>query len=153
MDSDTMISALAANGRQEMPIQMYADLRDIDNRIKFGDESGWPGDPSMGIFFNEVKKRFEVWGIDGHGNDYEACSDVSLSRNLVLKLAAGDWRKHDVHQRVLDDNAKAAKARQDIDNDRRAEVGEKLQWAIRRDLATHLGGKGAVHSITRKVGE
>lgn len=147
-----MISALEANGRIEMPIAMYSELCDLDRRVKFGDECGWLGDPSMMIVFNQVKKRFEVWGIDGHGNDYEACSDESLSRNLILKLAAGDWRKNDVHQRVLDDNAKAAAQRQAIDDDKRNEVGEKLQWAIRRDFATHLGGKGAVHSIPRKVG-
>lgn len=152
MNSDTMISTLEANGRMEMPIPMYNELQDIDRRIKYGDESGWRGDPTMGVFFNQVKKRFEVWGLDGRGNEYEAASSDTLSTNLIVKLREGDWQRHDVHQRVLDANAKLASDRQAADSEARREVGEKLQWAIRRDFATHLGGRGGVHSISRKVG-
>ena len=37
--------------------------------------------------------------------------------------------------------------------DKFREVGAKMQFAVRREFAGHLGGKGGVHAITRKVGD
>ena len=151
MDQDTMISDLESNGKVSVPIQMYADLRDLDKRIKFGDESGWRGDPTMCIVFNKPIKQFEIWGIDNHGNQYMAASDHVLGLNLVRKLAAGDYQKHDVVQEILDHTAKMQAAADQEKRDKFREVGEKMQWAIRREFSQHLGGKGGVHAIPGKA--
>lgn len=152
MDQSTTLSAMEANGRISMSLEMYADFCDLDRRIKFGDGNGWRGDPSMMLVFNTVKKRFEVWGIDGLGNEYEAAFDDAMSPKLLTKLRDGDWQRNDVHQRVLDNNAMVKANAEAKDRDMRGELAEKMQWAIRRDFATHLGGRGAIHSISRKVG-
>lgn len=153
MDTATMISDLEANGKVELPIAMIGDLMDIDVRVKYGDAViGWRGDPSMGVFFNQVTHEFEIWGIDRAGNDYKAASNPTLDQQLIVKLRDGDPRLGDVMQRVLDTNAKRRADAEAVDRDARGELGEKLQWAIRRDMAAHNGGRGAVHSIPRKVG-
>lgn len=143
---------MEANGRISMSLEMYADFCDLDKRIKFGDGNGWRGDASMMIVFNTVKKRFEVWGVDGLGHEYEAAFDTDLSPRLLTKLRDGDWQRADVHQRVLDHNATIKADAERKDRDARGEMADKLQWAIRRDFATHLGGRGGIHSISRKVG-
>ena len=151
MDTNTMISDLESNGKVSLPLAMIGDLMDIDKRIKYGDESGWRGDPTMCIVFNKPIKQFEVWGIDNHGNQYMAASDHVLGINLVRKLAAGDYQKHDVIQEVLDHTTKMQAAADQEKHEKFREVGEKMQWAIRREFAGHLGGRGGIHAIPGKA--
>lgn len=152
MDTATMLSGLEANGHVELPMAMLGDLLDIDRRAKYGDESGWRGDPTMHVCFNTETHNFEIWALDNREQPYMACSHDKLNLELIRKLVAGDPRKGDVGQRVLDHNAKVRADQEAQERDRFMEFGEKAQWAIRRDMATHFGGRGAVHSIPRKVG-
>jgi hypothetical protein len=147
MDCDTMISALEANGHLSVPLNFIGDMLDIDRRVKQGDESGWRGDPSMGLFLNPENGNFEVWGVDARGKAYLAASHHKMDHTLLIKLREGDWRKHDVIQRVLDNNASLeatakAKARDEFEA-----LADKMQWAIRRDFAQHLGGRGGIHAV------
>lgn len=136
MHQDTMLSHLEANGVMWVP----QDLFDIDRRIKWGDESGWRGDKSMGLFYNPHMARYEVWGIDRGGNQYLAASHHELSVELVHKLRDGDPTRNDPWQKVLDHNAKLEAERKAKDAERASEVADKLAWAIRRDFGQHLGG-------------
>lgn len=149
MDTETMTSNLEATGRR----RFEDDLLDIDARAKYGDATiGWRGDLSMCVVLNTVTRRFEIWGIDARGEDYMAASNDTLDQQLIIKLRDGDPRLGDVMQRVLDTNAKRKAELEAKDRDARGALGEKLQWAIKRDMAAHNGGRGGVHSIPRKVG-
>lgn len=130
-----MISKLEANGVVWLPTAMVADIQDLDERIKYGDESGWRGDPSMGIFLNRQAERFEVWGIDRSGRQYMAASHDRLDDGwIILKLLAGDPYRHDVFQETLDHNAKVRADNKAKDAEAFREVGDKLHWALRKDL-------------------
>lgn len=150
MSYTNMLNELEANGHLELPIEMVGDMFALDDRIKNGDATmGWRGDPSMGIFVDKKSGRFEVWGIDRGGNGYLAASHHVLDQTLLRKLADGDPRHHDVVQGVLDHNARLEAAREARNADLKAELADKVQWAIRRDVHN---GRGAHTAITRKVG-
>ena len=139
---DSMLSHLEANGVLHLTLAQIGDLNDIDHRVKYGDESGWRGDPSMGIFINQFTGEFEVWGIDRGGNEYKACSHHKLDHTILIKLREGDPQRNDVWQKVLDHNAKLDADRKSAAREQLEEVGEKMQWALRRDFAAHMGGTG-----------
>lgn len=145
--NEHLLSELRANGQLWMtPADMGAML-DIDRRIKDGDESGWRGDPSMGLFYNQVLERFEVWGFDRAGKEYLAAAHDKLDITLVHKLRDGDPRKNDVFQRVIDNNMRLEQERARKDAERLAVVGDKLAWGIRQDFGQHLGGRKTMHAI------
>ena len=138
---DSMISQLEANGVIHMSVAMLGDMHDIDQRIKYGDESGWRGDPSMGLFVNAITGHFEVWGIDRGGNGYLAASHDKLDHTLLIKLREGDPTRNDAFQRVLDHNAKVEADKKAAAREKLEEAGDKLQWAIRQDFSQHMGGR------------
>jgi hypothetical protein len=140
LSTDSMISQLEANGVIHMSVAQLGDLLDLDRRIKDGDESGWRGDPSMGVFVNTITGHFEVWGIDRGGNGYLAASHDKLDHTLLIKLREGDPTRHDTFQRVLDHNAKVVADQKAAAHDKLTEAGDKLQWAIRKDFGQHMGG-------------
>lgn len=150
MGYDNMLTELEANGHLELPIAMVGDMHALDDRIKYGDGgTGWRGDPSMGIFIDKKTGKFEVWGVDNQGKGYLAASHHVLDHTLLLKLVAGDPRKHDVIQEVLDSNQRLVDRRKAHNADLKGELADKVQWAIRRDLHN---GRGAHTAIPRKVG-
>ena len=139
---DTMISTLESNGVLMLDTAQIGDLQDIDKRVKFGDESGWRGDPTMAVFINRFTGEFEVWGVDRAGQQYKACSHHKLNTEIITKLREGDPQRNDVFQRVLDHNARVQAEKKRKDFEKFSEVAEKLQWGIRQDFAQHLGGRG-----------
>ena len=147
-DLSTMISNLEANGHLMLTTAQIGDLMDIDRRIKQGDESGWRGDPTMGVFINRFTGQFEVWGVDRGGNEYLAAAHDKLDHTLLIKLREGDPTKHDVIQRVLDKNQRLRDEREARDRERIAEVADKLQWGIRQDFGQHLGGRKRMHFVS-----
>jgi hypothetical protein len=148
MADDRLMSRLAANGTLWMSPAAVGAMQDIDRRIKEGDESGWRGDPSMGLFYNQKLHRFEVWGIDVTGKEYLAAANDDLDINLVIKLRDGDPRKNDVFQRVIDNNLKIQREADLAEAERLAAMGDKLQWAIRQDFGAHLGGRKRLHAVS-----
>ena len=143
----SMLSHLEANGVLHLTLAQIGDLMDIDGRIKNGDESGWRGDPSMGIFINKLSGQFEVWGIDRAGCEYKACSSDTLDVNIIHKLRDGDPVRGDPFQKVLDHNAKIKADRDSLEQDKIREVADKMEWAIRQDFGQHLGGRKRMHAI------
>lgn len=131
------MSSLEAHGI----MWVNADIFDIDRRIKYGDESGWRGDPTMGLFFNPELNRFEVWGIDRGGTQYIAASHHELSHEILIKLRNGDPTRNDPWQRIIDHNTKVKKEQETADRERRAEVFDKLAWAARQDFGHLYGGR------------
>jgi hypothetical protein len=146
--ADVLMSSLAANGRLWLTRETAGAMEDIGRRIRDGDESGWRGDPSMALFYNQNTGNFEVWGYDRTGKEYLACVHPHLTLEIITKLREGDWQKHDVIQRVLDQNARMQADRDRADREKRAEIGDKLQWGIRQDFGAHLGGRKRFHAVT-----
>lgn len=153
-NTETMLSALEANGVIWITQSQIGDLMDIDRRAKFGDESGWRGDPSFCVCINTETGWFEIWGTDARGEHYKAASNPKLSIELIHQLRNGDPQKHDVFSEVMARNAKLQADRVAADRDRFAEIAEHMQWGIRRVFSTELGtsSKADIHAIPRKVG-
>lgn len=145
-----MISALSSTGHVELSMKQIGDMFDIDYRIKHGDESGWRGDMTMGIFVNPETEWFEVRGLDRNGNPYLAASHPTLDHTLLIKLRDGDPTKNDVHQRVLDHNAKVKLDQEYAQAQARGEGQEKMQWALRQAFGHLTGGRGGNLLATRK---
>jgi len=122
-------------------------MLDIDRRIKDGDESGWRGDPSMGLFYNQHLARFEVWGLDVRGKEYLAAANDNLDVRIIEQLRLGH-PENDPFQRVLDNNARIKADAEKAERERVAELGDKLAWGIRQDFGQHLGGKKIMHAVT-----
>jgi hypothetical protein len=134
---------LVAGGR----VWVDTDVFDIDRRIKEGDESGWRGDPSMYLCYDQRTGRFEVWGTDRGGRKYIAASHHACDQTLLTKLVMGDPTKNDVIGRVFAENAKL-KAEQDAKvKDRQLEIADKIGFAIRTDLGHLHGGRNRKHSM------
>lgn len=150
VDLSGMISNLEANGHLMLTTAQIGDLMDIDSRIKNGDESGWRGDPTMGIFINRHTGMFEVWGIDRGGNQYLAASHDKLDHTLLIKLREGDPTKHDVFQRVIDKNKKVLEDAQAKESERLRDVAEKFHWAVKRDFGQHMGGRRTMYAVSDK---
>lgn len=134
-------------------VHMPETVLDIDRRIKFGDESGWRGDPSMRLYWNPTSMEYEVVGTDAMGVDYLAASHHTCDHTLLIKLVAGDPRKHNVPAEIL---ARNAKRRADIDaaeREQRLAIADKMEWAIRQDLGQHLGGRKRMHAVTDDHGK
>ena len=152
MDTTTMLTTLEATGHISLPVAMVGDMLALDKRIKHGDDggSGWRGDPTMGIFVNTENRKFEVWGIDARGKEYMAASHHVLDGTLLTKLVAGDYRTHDVIQEVLDSNVRLRENEAKARREHLEDIGDKMQWAMRREFAQHLGGRGGIHAIPGK---
>lgn len=146
--SDLLFSPLAANGRLWLTPETMGAMEDIGKRIRDGDESGWRGDPTMGLFYNQHTGNFEVWGADRRGEQYLACVHPHLTLEIIHKLREGDWQKNDVFQRVLDANAKLAADQAQADREKLQDIGDKLHWGIRQDFGAHLGGRKRFHAVT-----
>lgn len=153
MDTDQMLSGLEANGIMWLSRDHLDQLADIDRRAKYGDESGWRGDPTMCVCINTNKTDaehgwFEVWGIDARGNPYKAASHPRCDVGLIERLRLGDWQNQDPFSRVMEQNARM---QADVDArraDQRAGVVDKMAWAVRRDFAAELGtGRHDVHAV------
>lgn len=143
--TDSMLPQVEANGVMYLPM----DLFDIDRRIKDGDESGWRGDPSMGLFYNPHAGRFEVWGRDRANNEYLAATHHELSVEIVHKLRDSDPQRVDVFQQVLDHNEKVKADNAAKDREKLAEVADKLKWGIRQDFGHLAGGTRRLWHLRR----
>ena len=150
MDVKQMVSALEANGVMEMPIAMAGDLYDIARRCQEGDPiHNWRGDPTMTVCLNPQTHEFEIWGLDRRGEPYRAASHHTLDHTLLIKLSQGDPLNNDVHQRVMDQNARLVADRKTQDRDAANEVYDKIRWALNKEFHQ---GHGRITSIPRKVG-
>lgn len=144
-----MISVLEATGHVPMPVAMVGDMLDLDRRIKYGDESGWRGDESMGIFLNKHTGWWEVWGVDRAGNQYLAASHHQLDHTLLIKLREGDPQKHDVIDRVLKVNQARRDAEKQQQDEQFAEIAAKVQHAINKEFH----GRHNPVTVDRKPGD
>lgn len=126
--------------------EITSDVYDIATRIREGDESGWRGDPSASLMFNQWTNKFEVWMEDGMRQPYIAATSDRCDHSLILKLIEGDWQKG---RRLLDEiqnkNRAAHSARVLEEEDKRLEIADKLHWAIIKDVG-HLNGGNRRHT-------
>lgn len=128
-------------------VHLDQTVLDIDRRIKYGDESGWRGDPSMGLYWNPASMMYEVIGVDRTGQQYLAASHDRCDHTLLMKLVAGDPRKHNVAAEVL---ARNEKLRADADaaaKEKRLEVADKMHHAVKKDLGHHMGGTKRLYTV------
>jgi hypothetical protein len=120
--------------------EITTDVYDIARRIREGDESGWRGDPTAALMFNQFTNKFEVWMEDGMRQPYIAATSDRCDHTLLVKLVEGDWQKgKQLLEELQKKNHQAHAARLDAQADQRAELADKLHWAIMKDVG-HLEG-------------
>ena len=146
--TDAMLSHLEGNGVMWVPM----DLFDIDRRLKWGDESGWRGDPTMCLCLNQntVPPRYEVWAIDRHGQHYMAASHHECTVELVRKVREGDLTRNDPFQAVIEHNRKMLAEQQQREADARREKHDRLAHAIRQDFGHLMGGVRRLWHISKE---
>lgn len=141
-------------------VLVTGDVADIGRRINEGDPTcGWVGDPSMSLvvdnerWVTDVDGRelyprvanpyygwFEVWGVDARGNAYLATRSPTCNAELLRRLADAHWSRGNPFDRL---RSKMVARSNEVDRQRRdhqAEVAEKLQSALRRDIGAYEGG-------------
>lgn len=130
--------ALPGGGR----IMIDSDVLDIGNRLQQGDPTcDWPGDPNLSLHWNEITSRFEVWHISLDGKPYLVCSAQRCDAMLLHQVIDRDNHYHDVIGELDAHNAKVAAEKQKRFADWQGEFADKFRWAIKKDLAQHLGGR------------
>lgn len=123
--------------------EVDSDVLGIMRRLTDGDPTvGWPGDPDLGLVWDEDKRRFEVWHTSISGDAYLVCSHSRCDADLIRLVVAADNQHASVGDRLRREKAalEAEQARKSDDwfvN----EWAPKAQWAIKKDLAQHLGGR------------
>ena len=121
--------------------QVDTDVLGIARRLTDGDATlGWPGDPDLGLVWNEIDRRFEVWHTSKTGEAYIVCSHDRCDADLVRKVVAADNQHASVFDLVRRENE-----RLDAENQRRADDwlvnhwAPKARWALRRDTGWDTG--------------
>lgn len=130
-------------------IEVPADVLDIGRRIQDGDEL-WRGDPTMSLIFNTATSQFEVWGFDIKNEAYLAWSGPYCDQRILVELTETDWQRGSraLFDRIL---AKSKKIKDDAkreQDDIHGEMASKMAWAIKRELAAHLGGKKFTYALS-----
>lgn len=141
-------------------VVVAGDVMDIGRRINEGDPTcGWVGDPSMSLVVDnerwvtdvdgrEIYPRvanpywgwFEVWGIDAHGKGYLATRSPTCNAELLRRLAESHWSRGNPFDRLQAKAVARDEDRRRVARDRNAEVAEKMQSALRRDIGAYEGG-------------
>lgn len=137
-------------GSKWMTASVDADVSDIGRRLHEGDPTvGWLGDDTLEIRLAvEVDSKdrptggeshFVVMGRDQRGNEYICLRWPRCDVSMLRALAERDTRTQNMvaiyeqHARKAEAE-KAEKIRQQFE-----EIGDKAQWALRRDIG-HLEG-------------
>ena len=139
-------------GYMEVP----TDVLDIGRRIREGDETGWPGDPTMGLYVNPATGMFEVIGRDARGDEYVATTAEVLDHRIILQLIAGDWRRdggRDVVARTIAHNEKLHAARQAELAEQAADVADRIHFAMVRDTGHLYGQNRRLYAVTDPRGK
>lgn len=133
-----------------LPRDYDRDVLGINERVRRGDPTvGWRGDQTMDVILNTAAEKVEVWGFDRAGNRYIAASESvhhpGWRHRLLERLRDGDWQRPGRFDEIQRANDRATAARQAQVDDRLDEAGEKLHWALRRDVGQHFGGLRKEH--------
>lgn len=111
---------------------------EIVRLLQQGDPTiGWEGDPRLYIRRNHHSGGWTVWRLGEDGREYAICSskgEHKLDKSLLTRLRDHDTRRVDVHQRMLDQNARAQKNQDQKEYEDTFERLEKVYWALGRDV-------------------
>jgi len=116
----------------------------IADRVRDGDPVvGWRGDPTMDTYLIDATGEVQVFAFDRSGERYCAASVSAHSpgwkHELLSKLRDGDWQSGAAERWVNERNAE-----QDaLEREHAGQLEERtdrLAWAVRRDVGTHVDG-------------
>lgn len=120
---------------------VFADAEDsqaIGYRLRNGDATlGWPGDPALSLVRNTTKDRWEVWRTheDGTKSIVGHRAGTRLPGNeLILSIRDHDTRLVDVLGGIERQNDELAAKRDARFREKTGDAGDKLAWALGRDL-------------------
>lgn len=112
---------------------------EIDRLLRDGDPTvGWTGDDTLSLWHNTILDRWELW----RRGDLDAEATLVCTapghrmpgKELLRALAEHDTRHVDVVARVEAANAAHAKAEHDKLMEHAGALGDKLAWALAKDL-------------------
>ena len=129
-------------------VAVSSEVTDILRLLKYGDNIlGWEGDPNMELMVDFESGMFDVWTLDAHRQPFIVLSRPYCDHRLVLDVLKADTRRRDVAAEVLAHNKAQADREEAALGEAIEERGEKLQWALRRDLGHLDGGTGRLTSM------
>lgn len=118
---------------------------------------GWQGDGRLAVYSVPRQNKFIVVRLERDG-EYRRVRDMPTARPLSPQ-AVGElcrWlverdpkRGFDVLAHIEANNARVDRENQQREDDERAQVADKLAWALKKDLGAHLGGSHLDHKIGR----
>lgn len=130
---------------------------DVLRPIVFGLPTvGWQGDARFAVY-SDGRNKFVLFRLERDG-EYRRVRDIPTDRPLSPR-AVGElcrWlverdpkRGFDVLAHIEANNARVDREREQREADERAQVADKLAWALKRDLGGHLGGSRFDHKVGR----
>lgn len=135
MSVDTVLHD--AMGRR---VLVTGEVQDLVALVRLGaPRLGWEGDPDLEVGFDTITGLFEAWGTDLRGTPYRAAHAETVE-GLIRALVRNDNRRGNVVESLIEEQTKAEAERDRAHDDHFAEVGDKLHWALTRDIGQHYGG-------------
>lgn len=122
--------------------EVDTDVLGIARRLNEGDPTlGWPGDPDLGLVWNEIDRVFEVWHTSVTGEAYKVCDHHRCDADLIRKVVQADNRHASVFDRIRRENERIDREREAYWDDWHANHWvPKARWALRRDAGWDTPG-------------
>lgn len=116
---------------------------------------GWGADGRYAVYSRPAKNTFILVRLEADG-EYRITRELNSSRplspgdvNLLIRwLVSNDTRRgFDVLKFIDEKNAALDREKERKADEERAQISDKLAWALKRDLASHVGGSRFDHAI------
>jgi hypothetical protein len=122
------------NGRR---LWIDTPMRDLIDRVRFGDPvKGWEGDDRLGVYWDEPRRRFELWRLEDDGQYRLVCRsapDMAFDERIIDALLAWDRQRRSIplHDEITDHNARVeAEHERHVVDWATEEIGPRLRHAI-----------------------
>jgi hypothetical protein len=120
----------------------YAETSRIIDKLRDGDPTlGWEGDPTLSLVLNTQEGVWELWRQNAERHDappvkIATCPNKGMmpGDELIRAVMSWDSRRHNRYQQIENENASLMKRRNDEFHEDMQAAGEKLHWALSKDL-------------------
>lgn len=137
------VAFLPTEGR----VVVEGDVLEVERRLREGDDLiGWEGDENMRLMVDLETGLYDVWTLGPDRTPVLAVAERPYcDQRLIEDVIRADTRRFDVAARVIKRNEEVAAGDRAARAEQNAELADKLQSALMKDLGHHYGG------LTRRV--
>jgi hypothetical protein len=120
----------------------YAETSRIIEKLRDGEPTlGWEGDPHLSLVLNASVGVWELWRRNPDNHDAPPLKIATCPNKgkmpgdeLIRALISWDTRRHNRLDQIDAENAAIQKARDDTFHEEMQAAGDKLHWALSKDL-------------------